>query len=127
MPPAPRDVAQRVVGVHLAPVLQWAAVVEVRACDGTVRVRRVGVAPAAVPAVEVPVRVGTEEGPVAASDDFGEGGAVAGRAGAPYLDDGVGGQRQVEVEDVFFPDDWGQGVGVDDRDGVVDEGLQVGG
>ena len=63
---------------------------------------------------------------MAAPDHFGKGGAVAGRAGAPDLDDGVGGKGQIEIEKVLFPDDRGQRMGVDEREGVVEEGLEVG-
>ena len=125
MLPVLRYVAQRVIRIHLAPVLKRSTIIEVGTFDLTVRVSRVRVAPASVPAVEIPVRVCAEEGSVAPSDHFGESGSVAVHAGTPDLDDGVGGQGQVEVEDVFFPYDWGQRVRVNDGNRVVDEGLQV--
>ncbi len=65
-----------------------------------------------MPAVEVPVRVGTEEGFVAARDHLGEGGFVVGGAAAPNLHDGGLGEGHVEVKEVLFPDDRGEGVGV---------------
>ena len=107
-----RYIRQRVVRVHLAPILQRTAVIQVGAPDRTVRVRGIRIAPAAVPAVEVPVRVGTEEGFVAARDHLGEGGSVVGGAGAPDLDNGGEREGHVEVEEVLLPDDRGEGVGV---------------
>ena len=59
-------------------------------------------------AVEVPVRVRFEESFVAAPDHFGKCGSVAVRTGAPYLDDGIRGQGQVNVEEVLFPYGRGQ-------------------
>lgn len=48
---------QRVVSVHLAPILQWSVMMQIRALDRTVRVVEIRMAPASMHAVEVPVRV----------------------------------------------------------------------
>ena len=54
----------------------------------------------------------------------GEWGGMAGvGAGAPYLDDGGGGEREVVVEEMFFPHDRGEEVGFDEGDGGGEEGL----
>ena len=51
---------------------------------------------------------------MAAGDYAGERGGGVGGAGAPYLDDGGGGEGEVVVEKVFFPDEGGEEVGVDE-------------
>lgn len=59
------------------------------------------------------------------SDYAGEGGGGVGGAGTPYLDDAGGGEREVVVEEMFFPDEGGEEVGFHERDGVIDEGLEM--
>ena len=56
----------------------------------------------------------------------GGGGVGVGGAGAPYLDDGGGGKGEVVVEEMFFPDEGGEEVGVHERGGVINEGLEMG-
>ena len=59
-----------------------------------------------MPAFEIPVRVGSEESSVATPYHFSESGAAVIYASMSYLDDGIGGQGSVEVEDMPFPCDW---------------------
>lgn len=67
---------------------------------------------------------------MAEGDYAGEGGGGGGvgsvGTGAPYLDDGGGGEREVVVEEMFFPDEGDEEVGVDERQSVVEEGLEMG-
>ena len=79
-----------------------------------------------MPAVEVPVRVCPKKSFVPARDYLCESRGSVGFAGAPDLDDGVVGEGEVVVEEMFLPDDGGEEMRVYFGNGVVYERLEMG-
>lgn len=101
-----RYVRQGIISVDLSPILEWAAVVEVRRFDRTLGILEIGIAPPTVSAIKIPMRIRSKQRFMSAIHDFREGRSITINACTPYLDDCVLGKCQVVVEEVFFPDDW---------------------